>query len=186
MKKISLITLLFCSVCLASDPNVVELQKTIERQNQMIERLKKDLLEQKRENENLQKKYDELSKKYKSLEKTVPLKTKNDTDQDFNGLEIGKTAIVSSAKIITIVDSNNFIAKIIAETGKEWLSTGRGTGFYRNSAIYKEVWIQGISTNDKVDEQTITLNKRMKIVSTKTYDTTDGGTRTVFLLKPVE
>jgi hypothetical protein len=67
------------------------------------------------------------------------------------------------------------------------------TGYQELTPKYKkvavsmphEVWIKGIPTTGLVDGQPITRNDVLKVTGTKTFTTTEGTPRTIFLLEPL-
>jgi len=90
-----------------------------------------------------------------------------------------------------VIDKDNIIAKLTlgyspiysrsAMRDPGLLTTVPISGY---KAITRIVWIRGIDTSNWVDGNEIKVFAPLKIVGTKTYETVDEGTKTVFLLEP--
>lgn len=108
-------------------------------------------------------------------------------------------------KILQVVDKENFLAEIplhVVKTRDSGTSSSdRGSAtlalvgsaehyksvFAKTGKIatidYELVWFTGISTENIVDEQSINISGIYEVSGTKTYETSDAGSKTVFVLK---
>jgi len=168
---------------------IAQLEKTIETQRQTISRaekmvasLKKQLADQEKENRRL------LMLCKKAGVKTNANQANNDKQNVIAPtfeppLRIGQIAYLGGLNIITIeqiIDSNNMIAHFVLETDLRGVPSGR----ILRPGYGKDVWITGIDTSGLVDGIGWKTEKPLKVTDTKQYDTTDGGTETLFVLEP--
>jgi len=202
MKKFLSIIILLC-VGIAygqDDPNILntkiaQLEKTIARQERIIEKLNTKIAEQEKETKRL------LALCRQNRIETNPKKMARQPKNDgiakrFEGhLEVGQIAYLgelNDLRITHIIDKQNAIVdfRIWIRLEDRYLPRSgpidKEGHIYRDDPYTETVWVRGISTTNLVDGSYIKTDKPLKVAGTKTYDTASGGTKTVFLIEPYE
>ncbi len=100
--------------------------------------------------------------------------------------------------VLQVVGPNDMRAEVYTETTASvedgyYQYDPYVTGYQAPAVKYKkvtvsmphEVWIKGIPTTGLVDGQPISRNDVLKVTGTKTFTTTEGTPRTIFLLEPL-
>ena len=72
-------------------------------------------------------------------------------------------------KVTQVIDGQNMLIK--------------STGWARP---WLDFWVKGVLTKDIVDGETLTIPGVFEITGTRTYETVLGGSKTVFVLEPVD
>ena len=192
MKKFLSIIILLC-VGIAygqDDPNtlktkIAQLEKTIARQEIIIEKLKAKLEEQEKETKRL------LALCRKNGIETNPKKIARQPKDDgiaktfhWPFLEVGQIAYLQhNLEIIQIIDKQNAIVDFCWTMIPE---KGRTADSYGSLYRCKTAWLKGISTANLVDGGYIETNKPLIVTGTKMYNTSLGGTKTIFLIETYE
>ncbi len=108
-------------------------------------------------------------------------------------LQINKIAYLSdnqSIQIRQIVDKSNMLATITLgyrtiysriDPRDSHLTMRPVSGY---EPINRLIWIKGVDTSNRVNGNEIKIYAPLKVTGTKTYDTTDSSTNTVFILEP--
>lgn len=172
-------------VLCGSDTETTKLKDRIKRQQDMIERLKKEVIKEREKNKNLQNTVERLT--IETGSQSSNLGNFEILKDNFDGLEVGKIAYIKDAKILQVIDKNNFRAEIKAGVRYEWQHRyDKRLEFDKAIPILKDVWITGIDASKLADDEKININVPFEIIGTKTYPTAIGGTQTVYQLAPVD
>jgi hypothetical protein len=126
----------------------------------------------------------------------------------FNSPGIGDIAYVAEpdyTKTIQIIDRSNMICELnlhsyatkqidrgpargitLESRTARW--TGDESSYTTKELVYKKyvVWIKGVDSTGKVDDQKISIETPLRVTSTTQYDSIDGGTRTIMVMEPAE
>lgn len=104
-------------------------------------------------------------------------------------LSIGQIAEIKTIKVVQVQDKHNVLAEIVlAGRGRPYSVRNPLTGMIMRGNHPKTtlVWIAGIETDGMVDGISAKIDRVLKIVRTKRYQTTLGAMKTVFLLEPIK
>jgi len=171
-----------------------------------IQKLKRELTEQKKANTLLKKQIvtlRELCKKagitYNQIRDALRDKGTKEPLAEDKGfslpLAVGqRSALAGDNRLIAreIVDSEKVIAELIIGYQRQPGTIPRGSRFLTmvptntpSVKISRMVWIKGMINSGLVHGSKIRCKNVFEITGTKTYETTDGGSNTIFVMQPV-
>lgn len=177
-----------------AEPNI-DYKKRCEILKRQLDSLEQELKEAKRVNKRLRLLCRKNGIKIEGLEEEEPLFNSITKGLDLplkvgqiTYLDVDSGNFTQRIWVKQIIDKNNMLAKLTLKTVPKHRSYRGERATVVTKAGYTSideiVWIRGIDTSNWVDGNEIKIFAPLKVVGTKTYETVEEGTKTVFFLEP--
>lgn len=180
----------------AADPNIIiaNLEKKLEQKNRLLEKLKKDLIAERKEKERLMKLCKGAGINYEITQEQIQAEPdykicstiiKPNTGSDsmatlgFTKIEPGTIGWIDYLSLHQIVDPNNAIVNIILHNADGSFQ------FVNYTPIEATVWLKGVYTQGYADGTRININHHFAVTGTKTYETAMGSKKTIYAIEPI-
>jgi hypothetical protein len=177
---------------------ITNLEKRIEQKDQLLEKIKKDLLSERTEKERLVTLCREAGINFeKNTESPIeadyqvcqtPIKpgvisgSIPPSLSGFTKIEIDALDWVDTLRIQRIIDTNNAIVEIVLHNDDGTVGIGSGIS---TTIPCQTVWLKGVQTNGFADDTRQTINHYFAVTGTKTYQTAMGSQKTLYVIEPV-